>query len=143
MRQSFKLALAVNVGFTAAAWIVVALLSPSLVAVFGATGDAANLITLFNVWLAPLFAFTGALFVVNAVFNTLGFAHYATFLNWMRATVGTVPLVHLGGRLAGAEGVLVAHMAGGIVFGCFGVWLCLRVFDRLLPDVSAERIHAV
>lgn len=143
MRQAFKLALAVNVGFTAVAWIVLSLLSPSLVAVFGATGDAANLITLFDVWLAPLFAFTGALFVVNAVFNTLDFAHYATLLNWMRATVGTVPLVYLGGWLAGAEGVLVAHMAGGIVFGCFGVWLCLRVFDRLLPDVSAERIPAV
>lgn len=132
VRDAFKLALAVNVGFTAAAWIVLALLSPSLVGLFGVTGAAADLITLFNVWLAPLFAFMGALFVVNAVFNTLDFPHYATLLNWGRATLGTIPLVHLGSWLAGAEGVLTAHMAGGILFGCLAVWLCLRLFDRLL-----------
>jgi hypothetical protein len=89
--------------------------------------------TLFNVWLSPLFAFMGALFVVNAIFNTLGFAHYATVLNWSRATLGTIPLVYLGGRLAGAQGVLFAYMAGGILFGCLAVWLCRRLFVRLLP----------
>ncbi|WP_295558354.1 MATE family efflux transporter [uncultured Hyphomicrobium sp.] len=132
MREAFKLALAVNVGFTIAAWALLALLAPSLIRAFGATGEAAHLITLFNVWLAPLFAFMGALFVVNAVFNTLGYAHYATVLNWTRATVGTIPLVHLGSSLAGASGVLTAHMAGGILFGIVAVWLCLRLFDRLL-----------
>jgi putative MATE family efflux protein len=132
VRDAFKLALAVNVGFTAAAWIGLALLSPGLVRLFGVTGAAADLITLFNVWLAPLFAFMGALFVVNAVFNTLDFPHYATLLNWGRATLGTIPLVHLGSWLAGAEGVLAAHMAGGILFGCLAVWLCLKLFDRLL-----------
>ncbi|WP_072395504.1 MATE family efflux transporter [Hyphomicrobium sp. CS1GBMeth3] len=134
MREAFKLALGVNVAFTAVAWIALALLSPSLVNAFGATGEAATLIRLFNLWLAPLFAFMGALFVVNAVFNTLSFPHYATLLNWGRATIGTIPLVHLGSWLAGAEGVLAAHLAGGILFGCLAVWLCLRLFDRLLKD---------
>ena len=134
MREAFRLSLGVNVAFTAAAWIILALLSPSLVAAFGATGEAATLIHLFNIWLAPLFAFMGALFVVNAVLNTLNFPHYATLLNWGRATVGTIPLVHLGSWLAGAEGVLAAHMAGGILFGCLAVWLCLRLFDTLLAD---------
>lgn len=136
MREAFKLSLAVNVGFTVAAWLALALLSPYLVHAFGATGDAARMIAIFNIWLAPLFAFMGALFVANAVFNTLGFQNYATVLNWARATVGTVPLVHVGGWLAGAEGVLTAHMAGGIVFGCLAVWICLRLFDRLLADGS-------
>lgn len=132
MRHAFKLALAVNVAFTVVAWIALALLSPALARLFGATGDAAALIALFNIWLAPLFAFMGALFVANAVFNTLGFAHYATVLNWGRATIGTIPLVYLGSRIAGADGVLTAHMAGGIVFGVLAVWLCLRLFDRLV-----------
>jgi len=132
MREAFKLSLAVDVGFTLVAWIVLALTSSSLIRALGAEGESARLITLFNVWLAPLFAFMGALFVVNAVFNTLGFPHYATLLNWARATIGTIPLVHLGSAAAGADGVLVAHMAGGILFGCFAVWLCLRLFDRLL-----------
>lgn len=134
MRQAFKLALGVNVAFTAAAWLLLALLSESLISAFGATGEAASLIHLFSIWLAPLFTFMGALFVVNAVFNTLDFPHYATLLNWGRATIGTIPLVHLGGWLAGAEGVLFAHMAGGVVFGVLAVWLCLRLFKRLLAD---------
>lgn len=138
MREAFRLALLVNLGLTLAAWAILALTSSPLVRLFGVTGDAAHLIVLFNVWLAPLFAFMGALFVSNAVFNTLDFPHYATLLNWGRATVGTVPLVHLGSWLADAEGVLVAHMAGGILFGCVAVWACLRLFDRLAA--SADRL---
>ena len=134
MREAFRLALGVNLGLTLVAWIILALTSGPLVRLFGVTGDAAHLIFLFNIWLAPLFAFMGALFVANAVFNTLDFPHYATVLNWGRATIGTIPLVHLGSWLAGAEGVLVAHMAGGILFGCLAVWLCLRLFDRLAHD---------
>lgn len=53
VRQAFRLALAVNGAFTLAAWIVLALLSAHLVRLFGATGDAAALINLFNYWLAP------------------------------------------------------------------------------------------
>ncbi|HEX2841680.1 MATE family efflux transporter [Hyphomicrobium sp.] len=132
MREAFRLALVVNVALTVAAWIALALLSSPLIRLFGATGEAASLISLFNIWLAPLFAFMGALFVVNAVFNTLGFPHYATVLNWARASIGTIPFVYYGGKLAGADGVLAGHMAGGIFFGCIGVWFCLRLFDRLL-----------
>jgi putative MATE family efflux protein len=134
MRRAFELALAVNVAFTAVAWLILAFASSSLISVFGATAEAASLIHLFNVWLAPLFAFMGALFVSNAVFNTLSFPHYATVLNWTRATLGTIPLVYLGGRMAGAEGVLAAFMGGGIVFGSLAVWLCLRLFDRLIGE---------
>lgn len=142
VREAFKLALGVNVGFTLVAWIVLAILSPGLVHAFGVTGTAADLITLFDVWLAPLFAFMGALFVVNAVFNTLDYPHYATLLNWGRATIGTIPLVHLGSSLAGAQGVLTAHMAGGILFGCLAVWLCLRLFDGLLSRASPAASRA-
>lgn len=134
VRQTFRLALAVNGAFTLAAWIVLALLSAHLVRLFGATGDAAALINLFNYWLAPLFAFMGALFVANAVFNTLDFPHYATLLNWGRATLGTIPVVHLGSSLAGAEGALAGHMVGGILFGCLSVWLCRHLIEKLLSE---------
>lgn len=138
VRRALSLALGVNAGFTLAAWLLLALLSNQLNALFGTSGEAARLITLFNVWLSPLFVFMGALFVVNAVFNTLGFAHYATLLNWGRATVGTAPLVHAGSAVAGAEGILFAYMAGGIVFGALAVWLCRYLLDRLLPDSMAR-----
>ncbi len=86
----------------------------------------------FNcLWVAPLFAFLGVLFVSNACFNTLGFAHYSTWFNWARATLGTVPFVIAGGWFAGAKGILIGNMAGGIVFGLAAIWLCLRLIGRL------------
>ena len=69
------------------------------------------LIVFFCRWLAPLFAFFGTLFVCNAACNTLGRPHYATALNWGRATLGTVPFVTLGAYW-GAEGVLAGTWPG-------------------------------
>jgi putative MATE family efflux protein len=145
VKQTFKLGLGVNLAFTLVAWIGLALLSSSLVRLFGATGDAAALIALFNYWLAPLFAFMGALFVANAVFNTLDYPHYATLLNWGRATLGTIPFVYVGGMMSGAEGALAGHLIGGVLFGVLSVWLCWRLLDNLLqrsaPPVPIAQKH--
>jgi putative MATE family efflux protein len=137
MRQAFTVSLAVNAGFTLIAWAALALFCDSIVAIFKAQGEAAQLIELFCVWLAPLFGFLGALFVANATFNTLGRAQVSTVLNWGRATVGTIPFVDAGSRMAGAEGVLAGNMLGSIVFGLVAVWLCYRLMDRLGDDTNA------
>ncbi|MDX2259749.1 MAG: MATE family efflux transporter [Hyphomicrobiaceae bacterium] len=131
MRETLTLSLMVTAAFTAAAWLVLALATPTIIAAFGAEGDAARLISLFCVWLSPLFLFLGALFVANAVFNTLGRAYLSTALNWGRATLGTAPFVLVGGHLAGADGVLVGNMVGGILFGVVAVALCYRLIDDL------------
>lgn len=131
VRRTLVDALVVTVGFTAAAWLILAAFGSALVASFHAQGGAAELV-LFNCrWVAPLFAFLGALFVANACFNTLGLAHYSTWFNWSRATLGTVPFVLVGGYLAGPKGVLIGNMAGGIPFGLLAVWLCFRLIGRL------------
>ncbi len=135
MREAFTLSLWVTGAFTLFAWMVLAILAPTLASVFLATGDAERLILLFCQWLAPLFAFLGALFVSNAVFNTLRRAHISTMLNWGRATIGTIPFVMLGATYGGADGVLVANMSGSIVFGILGVVLCYRLMDRISQDV--------
>lgn len=134
MREAFTLSLWVTAGFTLVAWMVLALLAQPLADVFLATGDAERLIVLFCRWLAPLFAFLGALFVSNAVFNTLRRAHVSTILNWGRATVGTIPFVMLGAAYGGADGVLAANMLGGIVVGVLGVVLCYRLMYQLAGD---------
>lgn len=131
MQQAYTLSLRVTTGFTVIAWAALALLSQMLAELFLATGDAERLILLFCHWLAPLFAFLGALFVSNAVFNTLRRAHISTMLNWGRATMGTIPFVMLGAKYGGADGVLVGNMVGGILFGSLGVVLCYRLMDRL------------
>ena len=131
MKQAYTLSLWVTVAFTAIAWALLALLSQTLADIFLATGDAERLILFFCRWLAPLFAFLGALFVSNAVFNTLRRAHISTVLNWGRATIGTIPFVMLGATYGGADGVLAANMVGGILFGTLGVVLCYRLMHRL------------
>lgn len=136
MRHAFTLSLAVNLAFTLAAWLALWLGADVIVSFFKVTGNAAELIHLFCTVLAPLFVFLGALFVANAAFNTLGRARLSTWLNWGRATLGTIPFVELGSRQAGAEGVLAGNMIGAIAFGSLAVWLCYRLMDRIREDVA-------
>jgi putative MATE family efflux protein len=126
MLRTVTLSLAVTAAYTAVAWLLLAGASAPIVWLFGAKDTAADLILLFCRWLAPLFGALGALFVANAVFNTLGRAHIATLLNWGRATLGTIPFVVIGAHLWGAPGVLTGNMAGGLVFAALGVWLAYR-----------------
>ena len=133
VHRSFVDALKITVGFTLFAWAVLAIFSNQLAYAFSASAVTADLIRFNCMWVAPLFAFLGALFVSNACFNTLGRAHYSTWFNWGRATLGTVPFVLAGGWLAGAKGILIGNMAGGIVFGVAAVWICLRLI-RALPQ---------
>ena len=134
MRRAFTLSLGVTCAFTAIAWLLLTSGTGLILQFFKVTGGAADLIRLFNVILSPLFVFLGALFVANAAFNTLGHARLSTWLNWGRATVGTIPFVEFGSRHAGAEGVLAGNMIGGIGFGLLAVWLCYRLMERLRPE---------
>lgn len=124
----------VTCAFTLLAWIALASFSGLVVDVFATSTEAADLIRLFCFWLAPLFAFLGILFVSNAVFNTLRRPYISTALNWGRATIGTIPFVMLGGAIAGAEGVLAANMAGGVVFGFVGAFLAYGLIRKLSAE---------
>jgi putative MATE family efflux protein len=127
--------------FTAAAWIVLFVAAPALVRQFGATGEAADLILFYCRAMAPLFVFFGMLFVSNAACNTLGRPHYATLLNWGRATLGTLPFTALGAQWAGAQGVLVGYMAGGTLFGLIAVAVVLRLVGALEHEHAGAGGH--
>ena len=131
IRQTMYDAMKFTVAYTAFAWVIMFLAADQIVASFNATGEAAELIMLFCRWLVPLFAFLGALFVANAAFNTLGRAHYSTAFNWARATLGTIPFVHAGAAVAGAQGVIAANFLGGIIFGIVAVWASFKLIDKL------------
>jgi putative MATE family efflux protein len=137
MREVYTLSLVVMAVFTAFAWIVMAVFADVLANAFNADGDARALIVYFCRWLSPLFVFLGALFIANAVFNTLGRAHFSTLFNWGRATIGTVPFVLAGASIAGAEGVLAGNMIGGVVFGVAAVAAGYRLISRLGASLSA------
>ncbi len=131
MREVLTLSLLTVGAFTVVAWMMMAIFADPLAQAFRAGPEARELIIVFCRWLSPLFLFLGALFIANAVFNTLGHAHFSTALNWARATLGTVPFVLAGGMLGGAQGVVAGNLIGGIVFGVIGVVLAYRLIDRL------------
>lgn len=131
MRATLTQSLAVMTTFTAVAWVLLFAFAEPLAGVFNASGDARDLIVLFCRWLSPLFAFMGALFIANAVFNTLGHAHYSTGLNWARAIFGTVPFVTVGARIGDAAGAVAGQMIGGIAFGLLAVGLGYRLIGHI------------
>ena len=139
VRQTVTEAVKANIAFTIVAWAVLALSPQLIIRAFGLSGDSVELIYLVCWWLAPLFMFLGFLFISNAVFNTLRRPHYATALNWARATLGTVPFVMLGGHWYGAKGVFTASMLGSVVFGIFALWMSYRLIDQL-ADNSARPV---
>jgi Na+-driven multidrug efflux pump len=102
-----------------------------IVDVFGATGEDAALVLFFCEFLAISYIFTGGLFVANAAFNNLGYPLLSTLFNWGKATLGTIPFVWAGARLAGAEGVLAGFAIGAVPFGIVALIVCRRIIDRL------------
>jgi MATE family, multidrug efflux pump len=131
VRGTLTQSLLVTAAFTGIAWLFLAALAWPIAFAFDARGETAELIVFFCRALAPLFVFLGALFVANATFNTLGRPHYSSFLNWGRATLGTMPFVTAGAYLAGAPGVLAGSMLGGLMFGTLAVWLAYRWIAEL------------
>lgn len=110
-----------------------------VISVFNATGQAAELIQLFCCWISFSFFFNGLMFVANACFNNLGYAHYSTLLNFGKATLGTIPFVLIGSHYYGADGVIMGQALGSIVFGILALGWCRFVMRALaVPDVQAD-----
>lgn len=133
VEQTLWSALQVTAVICAVAWLLLWMSTDLIIAGFRARGLTADLVSIFNIWLAPLWLFMGMLFVANAFFNTLRRPHWATMLNWGRATIGTVPFVMIGAHFAGAKGVLIGNTIGQTAFGLMAVWLCRRLIRDLQP----------
>lgn len=121
VRSTMTLALAACLLFTGLGWAILAIFNSEIVAIFRASGETADLIRAFCLWMCPLFVFLGALFVANAACNTLGRAHLSTLFNWTRATLGTMPFVHLGGYLWGSPGVILGSLLGAVPIGVIAI----------------------
>src|SRR5690606_29462531 len=85
-------------------WALLAIFANQIAAIFGATGEARELVLFFCYFAAGSFLFNGMLFVANAAFNNLGFPTYSTVFNWSRSTLGVIPFVWAGAQLYGAKG---------------------------------------
>lgn len=101
-----------------------------IAALFQAEGISRELVFLFCGPLALAFFFNGLLFVSNSAFNNLGHPFYSTWLNWGRHTLGTIPLVFVGGYFLGAPGILIGQAVGGVIFGLTAYWLARKVIEK-------------
>jgi putative MATE family efflux protein len=132
LRDSFLFAAC----YVLASWLVLVLLRHWLVALFALKGPAAQGL-IFFCWISgPMWFFIGLLFTANAAFNNLGFPLYSTYLNWGRATIGTIPFAWAGANLYGYEGALAGMALGSVLFGIAGAVLAVRSV-RVLERRSA------
>ncbi len=141
VRQTLTDGLVFTVCYSMVAWGALAMFHGELAAVFNASGETAELIRFFCLWMTPLFAFLGAQFVANAAFNNLGRPQFSTVLNWGRATLGTLPFVTLGAMHYGAAGVLAGNMAGGLIFGVLSIALCYRFITQIENKSSYSTLN--
>jgi len=140
VRAALNNALTVSTIYVVAISLILFLAQGWIVFGFGLTGDGAELVRTFCTYLAITFIFAGGLYVSNAAFNNLGHAPLSTLFNWGRATLGTVPFVWMGTRIAGVEGALAGFLIGGIPFGLAAMVICYRLIGRL-GEPSTELVQ--
>lgn len=109
---------------------------------FSATPAAAELITFYYTFIAITWAFAGAQFVAQAAFNNLDRPKWSMWFNWGKATIGTIPLLHIGAMWGGATGVLIGMGAVNVIFGlaaaitAFTLVRTMALHDPLTGEVS-------
>jgi len=121
--------------------IILFLIQNYIVTAFSAGEEAASLIRFFCTWVAISFIFNGCMFVANATFNNLGYAHYATIYNVAKATIGTLPFVYFGAMYAGAPGVIAGQAIGSICVGALAIYAGFRIVNKCaLSDNQGEML---
>ncbi|WP_246252279.1 MATE family efflux transporter [Ancylobacter pratisalsi] len=131
VRQSIRDSLKLILGYVALIWLALALGRTLLAGLFGLSPEGEELVVFFCLYAAGSFVFQGALFTANAAFNNLGAPLMSTGFNWARATIGTIPLVWLGGHWFGAEGVIGGQALGSVAFGVAALFFAFSLVARL------------
>ncbi len=108
---------------------VLFLLRNIIVDAFSLTWQARELGILFLSILSWLFIFQAMVFVANAVFNNVWLAKNSTIINFLKATVFTMPFVYFWAQYYGAMGVLYGQAVGSIFIWIIALWWCFRSID--------------
>lgn len=136
MRRALTDAVLFAAGCVCLSWLLLVLLRGHLVALFGATGETAEIVLFFCLISGPMWLFVGALFVANAAFNNLGMPLYSTLFSWGRATLGTAPMAWIGAQYAGPKGALAGSALGAVLFGILALVFAYRGIARLEKQAS-------
>jgi putative MATE family efflux protein len=138
LNEALRDALIFTTLYVATVWALLAIFATQIAALFGATGEAGELVIFFCLFAAGSFLFNGALFVANAAFNNLGYPTYSTLLNWGRSTLGVIPFVWLGAHWYGAKGVIAGWGLGAVFFGVAAVIIAFRTVRGIGPRMAAQ-----
>jgi len=131
VRSTLVSALVFNVVYVALVWMVLLFCADAIVRAFSASDEAAELILFYTHFLVGAFTFNGILFVANASFNNLHHPHWATYFNFGRAVLGTIPAVYFGAQWYGARGVMAGEAFGAVVFGVLAMMGAFALVARL------------
>lgn len=134
VRSTLSDAMLFNALYVLVAWLLLFLLSDTIVRVFSASAEAAELILFYTHFLVAAYFFNGTLFAANASFNNLSHPHWATAFNFGKVLLGIIPAVYLGAQWYGARGVLAGEAVGMTVFGIFGIVAAFALTRRLERD---------
>ncbi len=124
--------------YTICVWLLLSLGSSQIAYIFGAKGEARDLVVFFCQFVSLTFLFNGMLFVANAAFNNLGYPLLSTVFNWGRSTLGVIPFVWFGSNYYGATGALAGYGLGVIFFGIAAAVVCLKVIRNLSDKPPSE-----
>mgnify|MGYP006288054893 FL=1 len=147
LRSAYRDALLFAAGYALVAWAVLAATSGLVAQGFGLDAEGTRVLRAFTHLGAGAFAVSGALFVANAAFNSLGRPGRATLVNWLRDGVLTYPAAAGLGAVLGAAGVIYAQALVGVLVGAAAGlwgWLFLRRLDagpRPVLDLATRRAY--
>jgi len=127
------------IGYCVVVCLLLWLLRFWLVPLFNASKEANELVYLFCSGVSLMFIFNGLTFITNALFNNLGVAHYATIMNLLKVTVGTIPFVIIGAKIAGPQGILWGLFLGSVLTGLMGLIAALVYLKKLKTKALREQ----
>ncbi len=141
VRRTYRDALIFCITYTLIAWALLALATDFVIAAFGLIGAAASMIVAFTMIAAAGWIFTGALFVANAAFNSLGRATWSTLFNWSRDGIFLWPLASAMSTVFAAPGAIYGHAMSGVIAGTAAAvtgWIYVARLERIGPDQAKK-----
>jgi putative MATE family efflux protein len=142
VRAAYRDALVFGAVYTLAAWGVLFAGRDLVVDLFRLGPEGAAAVDAFVGLAAGGFVFTGALFVSNAAFNTLGRPLWSTALNWSRDGLVLFPLAWAMARGFAAPGVVWGQALASVAVGTAAAALGWRFVTGLRPRGETDGLES-
>ncbi len=139
--QTYRDAMIFCVVYTLIVWVALMASSTWVGRAFALEPEGLVVLRAFTHIGAGAFVFTGAFFVANAAFNTLGKPTRATALTWLRDGVLTWPVATILAGVAGLVGVIYAQALLGFAVGLASAlwgWQFVRNIASDPPQVDLK-----